>query len=275
MSLPISTCLLGLAAVLPSFTVSCEALGPRLERSVSSYSVAVRVHTQDGAPVPGVVISNPDSNGKGATDAQGQVLFQIDGLEGTTVAFHVERIPDGIVEFDDSAVYRMTLKSIISKTPAGSPKSDPLTYNILMRRTRETYVVLVSTRAVADLPVSANGIELGKLNSLGAGAFRIKGQPGDELKVVIQTGKSQLALTQDNPEQTFLLPETSSILSFASTLALRPVSEEKSPATSVLTFVPKTTKHAHLRRHASAPPKPTPAPAVAPVQVPFRGVALH
>jgi hypothetical protein len=274
MSLHISTGLLGLAAMLPSFTISCESLRLHAERSVSSYSVAVRVRTRDGEPVPGVLISNPDSKTKGATDAQGQIIFQVDGLEGTTVSFHVERTPDGIVELDDSTLYRLTLKSIVGKKSAGSQRSDVLTYDILMRRTREMYVVLVSTRGVPGLPVSANGIELGKLNSLGVGAFRIKGQPGDELKVVIQTGKSLLALTQDNPEQTFPLPATSAILSFASTLALRPESEEKSTATSVITFVPKKTKHSHRQRTTSALSKPESPKVVGPVQVPFRGVAL-
>jgi len=274
MSIHTSAYLLGLAAMLPTSGLNCQSLLPHEERGVSSYEVAVRARTGDWTPVPGVLISSPDSGTRGITNAQGQLTFRINGLEGTAVSFHVERAPDGIVEVDDSAAHRMILKTIVGRKPAGGQKSEVLTYDILMRRSREMYVVLVSTSGVADLPISANGVELGKLNSLGAGAFRIKGQPGEELKVVIQTAKSPLVLTQENPERTFLLPPTSSILSFSSTLALVPKSPDQSAGKAIITFVPKSTKHPHRRHPPSAPTAAEPAKAAGPIQVPFRGVAV-
>jgi len=272
MTTSVSTCLLCLA--LPSFGIDCQQLMPHEDRSISSYTVEVRVRTRDGAPVQKVLISNPDSGAQGFTDPKGEITFRVDGFEGTAVSFRVERTPDGIVEVDDSTVHRMILKSIVGQKAAADPNKGVLTYDILMRRTREVYVVLVVTKGVADLPVSANGVQLGKLNSLGAAAFRIKGQPGEELKVIIQTEQRQHELTQDNPEQTFVLPAASSILSFASTLALVPESMGQNRAKPIITFGPKTTKRRPSRQPSSSPPKPDQPTVAGPGQVPFRGVEL-
>lgn len=266
---PYSTaCLLALA--LPGLSLDCRQLAPA--PSINSYSVAVRARTRDQSPVPRVLISIPDSGARGFTDRNGQITFRVDGLEGTSFPLRVEATPDGIVEEDGRAAHRLILKSIVGPPGSDRQHDGVLTYDLWLRRTREVYVLLVSTKGVADLEVSANGMKLGRLNSLGAGAFRLKGQPGEELKVVIQTGPAR-GLTQVNPEQTFTLPASSSILSFASSLSTLPEPLPASPAAPIITFLPRPSRHSR-GRPAAPPPPPLPGVA-APVQVPFRGVELR
>lgn len=287
MGLSSSSILFGLAAALPSWSVSCQWLALQEDRIVSSYAVEIRCHTQEGAPVPNVLIGNPESGASGVTDRQGKIIFQIDGYEGTAVSFRVQKTPEGIVPAEESAEHRMVLKSIAGSPNSGRPQAaqasygdrpGTLRYDIPMRRSRETYVLLVSTRGIGDLPVRANGVTLGKLNSVGAGAFRIHGQPGEELKVQLATGRRP-ELTQEDPEHTFALPATSAILSFPSTLAPLPGAEVgSSAARPVITFVPTEKKRHHSKRgHKTpaanaAPTSPGPA---APVQVPYRGYEVR
>jgi hypothetical protein len=267
MSLHPAACLLALT--LPGLSLDCRQLAPA--PSINRYSVKVRVRTRDQSPVPRVLIGIPDSGARGLTDRQGEITFRVDGLEGTAFALRVEGTPDGIVEEDGHSEHRLILKSIVGQPGPERQHDGVLTHDLWMRRTREVYVVLVSTRGVGDLEVTANGMKLGRLNSLGAGAFRLKGQPGEELKVVIHTGAGR-GLTQLNPEQTFTLPASSSILSFASTLSSLPELLQPSAAPPIVTFLPKPPRH-HRGRPAAPPPPAAPGIA-APIQVPFRGVEL-
>lgn len=271
----ISSGLLWLAAALPNWSVSCQWLIAHEERVTSSYAIEVRCRTQDGAPVPNVLLTNPESGASGLTDWQGRLGFRIEGYEGTEVSFRVERTPTGIVQADDSATHRLVLKSIVS-SKNGEAKRGLITYDIPMRKSRENYVVFVSTHGVPNLPVLANGIPVGRLNSLGAGAFRVQGQPGEELKVVIQTGEDQPKLSQQNPERTFTLPPLSSILSFSSTLSGLPESVTTANAEKpVITFVPKKQRGHHSRKKQPKEPERTEQPAhPGPVQIPFRGIEV-
>lgn len=264
--------LLGVAAALPGWTVSCQWVTLQEERIISDYTVEVRCHTQDGAPVPGVQIGNLESGASGLSDRQGKISFHIEGYEGGAVSFRVQQTPPGMVVADEAAEHRLILKSISGGKPRDPDKPGLLSYDILMRKSRETYVVLVSTRGVGELPVSANGVVVGRLNSRGAGAFRIQGQPREELKVMLRTGQRP-ELTQENPEQTFSLPPGGGILSFASTLSLLPGASESSADKPIITFVPEKKRRRHRGKKEVAAPAPRhEAPVrLGPVQVPFRG----
>lgn len=278
MGLPFSSVLLGVAAVLPSWTVSCQWVTLQEERIISNYAVEVRCQTPEGAPVANVQIGNLESGASGLTDRQGRIRFQIEGYEGTAVSFRVQKTPEGMAQVEESTEHRLVLKTIAGNGPDGVDRAGTLRYDIPMRRSRETYVVLVSTRGVGDLPVRANGVTVGKLNSLGAGAFRVHGQPGEELKVLLETGRRP-ELTQENPEQTFALPASGGILSFASTLSLLPGVEPQGAGKPIITFVPPEKKrrhHSRRDRHVeTAAPKPAPHTPAGPVQVPFRGYEVR
>jgi hypothetical protein len=206
------------------------------------------------------------------TDRQGKLSFHIEGYEGGAVSFRVQRTPEGMVPTEDAAEHRLVLKAISGSKPQDPEKPGVLSYDILMRRSRETYVVLVSTKGVGELPVSANGVLVGKLNSRGAGAFRIQGQPREELKVMLRTGQRP-ELTQENPEQTFSLPANGGILSFASTLSYLPGAAERSADKPIITFVPDKKKKKHRgKKEIEAPASKVEAPVrTGPVQIPFRG----
>ncbi len=270
----LSTGLLWLAAALPNWTISCKWTMLQEDRVVNSYTIAVRCRTPDGEPVANVLVVNPESGASGFTDWQGKIGFRIDGYEGTEVSFRVDRMPSGILQADDSAAHRVILKAIAGPAGQADEKSGLLTYDIPMRKARETYVVLVSTKGVPDLPVLANGVTVGKLNSRGAGAFRLQGQPGEELKLVIQTGDHRAQYSLENPEKTFTLPQISGILSFGSSLAQRLGPPDEIAAKPVVTFVPQKKKRSRSKKASSSPAQAAPTGPSAPVQIPFRGIEV-
>ncbi|MFO0579266.1 MAG: hypothetical protein U1A78_35135 [Polyangia bacterium] len=268
----------------------CRSLPQAGDRASQGYLVEVRCHTPEGVPIANVRIANPESGASGLTDARGLLSFRLEGHEGTEVSLKVESLPDGIVLVDESAPQRLILKSIAapsaapgSSPPAVAERRGPLIHDILLRKNKETYVILVSTDGVPNVPVKANGVRIGRLNSRGAGAFRLQGQPGEELKVVLDDSSGEVSYTGGTYQQTFTLPPSSAILSFHSNITLladNTVTTE--PQRPVITFEDRKHKRSHgghHRRHRSKP-EPVAAPVTpekpkGPVQVPFRDIDLQ
>jgi hypothetical protein len=269
----------------------CRSLPQAEERTSQGYLVEVRCHTPEGVPIPNVRIANPESGTTGITDARGLLSFRLEGHEGTEVSLKVESLPDGIVLVYESAPQRLILKSIAapsgpagSSAPAVAERRGPLIHDVLLRKNKETYVILVSTDGVPNVPVKANGVRIGRLNSRGAGAFRLQGQPGEELKVVLDDSSGEVSYTGGTYQQTFTLPPSSAILSFHSNITLladNAVATE--PARPVITFEDRKHKrsHGHHRCHRSkqapvaAPVAAVPEKPKGPVQVPFRDIDLQ
>ena len=263
--------------------VLAAGCGSRGDAADSTYVVEIRCHTADGAPVANVRLVHPESGESGVTSEQGKLSLRIAGHEGSDATIQVAAVPDGMMLADDNPRQHLILKSFTEAT--GRRKF--LTHDILLNKNKETYVVLVSTADAPNLPVVANGITLGRLNSRGAGAFRVQGQPGEELKVVLDTGKTSAG--RGSSLQTFTLPTGRSILSFQSDLTLvaansaRAGEPDNLAADTPRVLIKFNQRRHHQRAHGGkqkAPlpgpgPAPTPEKPQGPVQVPFRGVDLQ
>lgn len=94
-------------------------------------------------------------------------------------------------------------------------------YELRLRKKRESYVVILSTEKAPDRVVRANGAAVAQLNSHGAAAFLIEGEPRSELKVVLETNGNQRA-SEHNPGHTFVLPDNSAVLAHHYGLVITP-----------------------------------------------------
>lgn len=247
----------------------------------ATYLVEIRCHTPEGAPVANVRLVHPESGESGLTSAQGKLSLRVAGHEGSEATLQVAAVPDGMTLADDNTRQHIVLKSL-SDT---SGRKRVLAHDIVLTKSKETYVLLVSTTGAPNLPVVANGITLGKLNSRGAGAFRVHGQPGEELKVVLDTIRAGAA--RGSSLQTFTLPAGRSILSFQSDLTLVAANtafaaaSEDTDDSSPRILVKFNSHRRHGRGHGKRSKielpvsAPTPEKPQGPVQVPFRGVDLQ
>lgn len=197
--------------------LGCAGKGP----GVSTYAVSIRCQTHDGRPVPLVALSSERAAVGGVTNMQGIATILIDGREGEEVPLRVEKLPADHTELSGRAEHKVVLKNI-GKT---GPQGIEVGYDLKLRRTKESYTVLIAAEQVSDLDVSGNGVKLARLNSRGAAAFRVEGKPGEELKVAILTEKNPRASVQD-PTKVFVLPENGGVLTFLSNLSLAAIAEE-------------------------------------------------
>ncbi len=251
----------------------CHAFPGHNDLGSQSYGIEVRCHTAAGVPIPNVKISNPESGASAFSDSAGIVRFLLDGLEGSEATISVDTLPDGIALLDESGPIKLTLKSLTVPSATGTVRR-PLIQDIVMRRNRETYVVLVAAEGVPNQSVRANGIEVGRLNSRGAGAFRIDGQPGEELKIAILA--SERVLGTGGLQKTFTLPPTGAVLSYLTNVHLLAESVDNEPPPTIVQF----SERPHRRHHSSRNRRTKEAPVVlekakGPVQVPFRDIDLQ
>lgn len=265
-----------LASAACAAALGCHSVPTAGQHPSQGYIVEVRCHTASGLPISNVRITNPESGATGLSDTRGKLSFRLEGYEGTEVMLKVDALPEGITLVEDSGPQRLVLKSIASPSSAGGRR--PLIHDILLRKNKETYVVLVAAEGAPYLPVKANGILVGKLNSRGAGAFRFQGQPGEELKVVLDSGTSdeQPAPSLGAAQHTFTLPSTSSILSFHSHLTVLAHNTVVEPPRPLIRFREHHRRHSGSRRHHQVKETTlvTQKPR-GPVQVPFRDIDLQ
>jgi hypothetical protein len=207
LALPLGASLLGVA---PS---GCRGAAP----GVSTYELTVRCRTSDARPVPLVAISSERALVGSVTDSNGVATLLVDGREGEEVPLRVDKLPPDHTLATPGPERRLVLKNVGKKGAEGIQ----VVHDISLRRTKETYVVLVAAEQVAGLPITANGIEKAQLNSRGAAAFRLEGRPGDELKVAIVTASEPRA-SEPDPSKVFVLPENGGVLAFRSGLSILP-----------------------------------------------------
>lgn len=188
---------------------------------VSTYAVTVRCQTHDGRPVPLVALSSERAPAGAVTNMKGIATLLFEGREGEEVPLTVDRLPADHSELAPGTAHKVVLKNV----GAVGAQGIEVGHDIKLRRTRESYTVLVAAEQVADLAVSGNGVKLARLNSRGAAAFRVEGKPGEELKVAILTENNPRASVQD-PSKVFVLPESGGVLSFLSNLSIAAVAEE-------------------------------------------------
>jgi len=251
----------------------CHGLPSQNDLGNQSYGIEVRCHTAAGVPIPNVKISNPENGASAFSDSSGIVRFLLEGLEGSEATIHVDSLPDGIALLDESGPIKLTLKSLTAASASGTARR-PLIQDIVMRRNRETYVVLVAAEGVPNQPVRANGVEVGRLNSRGAGAFRLEGQPGEELKIGIDVRDRVFGV--GGLHKTFTLPPTGAILSYLTNVHLLAESNESEPPPTVVQFSDRPHRRHHSSRHHRNKEALTVQEKVkGPVQVPFRDIDLQ
>lgn len=186
-------------------------------RQVTHYQIQIRCLLPDGKPVAGVQITTGEPRRTLRSDPQGLIGLPVEGREGQEVGFSISQLPPTLTLAEGTE----TRKVILKNYGGSSRHARTLQHEIHLRPKRETYVVLVSAEQAPQVQVAANGTRVAQLNSRSAAAFRIEGKPGDELKVVLLASKSA-QLRGADPQQSFTLPENSSILSFHSSLFIKP-----------------------------------------------------
>jgi hypothetical protein len=216
-----STCSLVLpvvASLLGGGLLGCRGAAP----GINPYQLSIRCRTSDGRPVPLVAVSSERALVPSVTDSNGVATLLVDGREGEEVPLRIDKLPPDHSLVTPGAERRIVLKNVGKVSPEGIQ----VVHDVPLRRTRETYVVLIAAEHVADLPVTANGVEKAQLNSRGAAAFRIDGRPGDELKVAIVTASAP-RISEPDPSRVFVLPEGGGVLAFRSGVSL--VAEAAAP----------------------------------------------
>lgn len=199
------------ASLLGGGLLGCGGAAP----GVNTYQLTVRCRTPDGRPVPLVGVSSERAPVRGVTDSNGVATLIVDGREGEEVPLRIDKLPPDHSLATPGAERRIVLKNVGKSSPEGIQ----IVHDVAVRRTKETYVVLVAAEHVAALPVTANGVEKATLNSRGAAAFRLEGRPGDELKVAIVTAGEPRA-SEPDPSKVFVLPEGGGVLGFRSGVSL-------------------------------------------------------
>lgn len=177
-----------------------------------AYQVRVRCVIADGRPVPGIELEGEDQ--LVTSDGQGLAQFVVNGNEGKDVTVRITKVPTEF-ELTDRQVERHVLLKKLGTT------GNVVNYELRLRKKRESYVIMLSTEKAADLLVRANGAEVAQLNSRGAAAFLIEGEPRSELKVVLETNGNPRA-SEQNPGHTFVLPENSAVLAHRYPLIITP-----------------------------------------------------
>lgn len=213
-----------LTTLLLGVLASCGGKAP----GVSTYQVTVHCQTKDGRPVPLVSLSSERAAVGAVTNAQGLATIVLDGREGEEVPLHIDKLPPEHVELRPGDTHMVVLKNLGKAGPQGIIVG----HDIVLRRTKESYSVLVAAEQLPDLEVSANGVKLGRLNSRGSAAFRVEGRPGEELKVAILTANNPRISAQD-PSKVFVLPESGGVLSFRSNVSLAAVAAVEEAAAPV------------------------------------------
>jgi hypothetical protein len=224
----------------------CGACKEPLEPATRPYKIRVRCQTQEGLPVPGILLSSPNSAAPLASDASGVALLKVNGHEGEEVPLRVEHLPAEYVVDEGAEPRHVVLKQLVSSV--GEIRSE-IAYDIRVRRIRENYVVLIAIDGAAGRAVAANGTIAAYLNSRGAAALRYPGKPGEELKITVMEEMEHFGARDLN--RTFSLPEAGSILTY------RIQKDIKQPSRASRVHQKRRPQHHHQSKNAS------------PVQIPF------
>ncbi len=201
-------------------TMTC--IGCDLNGQATRYQIRIHCTLPDGTPVQGVQIAKGNDPIQ-SSDAQGDAFVRLEGREGQEVQFSIAKIPPTLTLAEGVESRHIVLKNL-----GGSVKKrvSEIAHEVKLRPKKETYVVLVSAIQAPMLAVSANGEVVAHLNSRSAAAFRREGKPGDELKVTVLASKDARTKGSD-PTQSFTLPEGGGVLSFHSSLVIKPPVEKK------------------------------------------------
>lgn len=160
------------------------------------YRVELRASTSDGAPLPGVEIS---INGKGAgtTGADGRLLRDVTGAEGTLLRVAAKCPPDSEPQSELPALRLARTKSL------GASKSQPLTAEVRCSPTHRDVVVVVKADRGARLPVLIDGKPVATTDDDGVAHVMLRRAAGEQKVEVSLNTASQAGLKPVSPSRTY------------------------------------------------------------------------
>lgn len=193
--------------------LSCSGCGSS-EHTRHDYPFLVRVESDPGRPLPGVLLSRA---GKplGASDAAGTIRLNARGREGETLAFEI-RCPAGHRQTNEPLSVVLRTRTEQSKIPEYLLRCPPL---------KRTLVVAVRAEHGPNLPVVYLGKELARTDRLGAAHVLLEAEPEDSLELTLDTS-AQPELRPSNPSARFVIGGRDDVLSFTQTFQVTP----KAPA---------------------------------------------
>jgi hypothetical protein len=169
------------------------------EQREQPFQLIVRVTDDTNAPMAGI----PVLMGKtrlGVTDAAGTLERKLDSPEGSTVLLSVE----------SPKLYKpVTPAKVVLRRLAGlsGQGSVPIEQTLVLEPREHKYAILLKT-GIPNLPVRAFGKQTAITDESGAAMFLHQGEPGEELKIEIDTTRRK-ELQPQNPTTTVVLPPRS------------------------------------------------------------------
>lgn len=157
-------------------------------------SVAVRVFSDDGRPVPRAGLFS-GSTLVAVTDDQGLAPIEVSGVEGETFQV-VVKCPPGFKSPNDPLLVRR-----LGINAAAAPE-----YRVSCQSTRHTMVVAVRADDGPDLPVLYLGKEIARTDANGAANVMFEMDVGDRVELKLSTAGVEKIHPQ-NPVAVFEMPD--------------------------------------------------------------------
>jgi len=160
------------------------------------FQLIVHITDDNNAPMAGIAVSA----GKiplGSTDATGTLERKLDSPEGTTILLGAEAPK----LYKPVTPVKVVLRRLAGLSGQGSV---PIEQTLMLEAKEHKYAILLKT-GIPNLPVLAFGRQAAVTDENGAAMFLHQGEPGEELKVEIDTSQRK-ELQPQNPTATVVLP---------------------------------------------------------------------
>lgn len=175
-----------LSAALSLLTAGCSAVFG--EPPTYSFSLTIRVASDDGTPISGAEIST-QADRPATTDPSGRVRFQVSGREGDRRTFLV-RCPKE---------YQSPAQALVISLHRNAEGAEDAVYGTTCVPLKRTVVVAVRTDGEAGLPIYYLDEQVARTDESGAAHFVVLAAPGEPFRVVIDTPESDPELRPIDP----------------------------------------------------------------------------
>jgi len=175
----------------------------------AAVAIEVSVRDDDGKLLPGAVIL-VDGADAGVTTGEGILVARTREAPGTSVSVSA-RCPAGYVAAGAESL-RLMVRHLRPMHGFASSLS-PLGARFSCTPILKEHVLVVRTGGRAALPIRVTGVEVGRTDEAGVSHHLIKGRPGEEVQVVIDTTAAP-KLRPASPQRRLKLPARESFLVF-------------------------------------------------------------
>jgi hypothetical protein len=188
-----------------SMLAGCTEGGDR----AAAVAIEVSVRDDDGALLPGAAIL-VDGADAGETTGDRVLVTRTREAPGTPVSVSV-RCPAGYVAAGAESLQLMVrhLRPMGGSAASLSPLGARFSCTPLLKE----HVLVVRTGGRAALPIRVTGVEVGRTDEVGVSHHLVKGRPGEEVQVVIDTA-AEPRLRPASPQRRLKLPAKESFLVF-------------------------------------------------------------